>query len=410
MEIRPILSSMMRSKTAPLLIAAQVALTLAIVCNALYIIRDRLATAARPTGADETNLAEIRFYPHREISDPKEMQRADLEAIKAIPGVVAATWVNQIPLGQSSWNYGGLVAERGDQDSSIGATFYFDGQGDSVIDTFGLRLVEGRDFTPEEYIELNPELERRDPSVIIVTRALAAELFPDETTYVGRTFYLGNSPESSAVRIVGVVEKLQSPSAPASEQAENSMIGPIHYLDAFTRYSIRAEAGQLDRVMTDVEKTLLALRSDRVLLGKRTFSEARDSRYSGENMMAGLLMAVTGFLLLITASGIVGMASLWVNQRRKQIGVRRALGARRHDILRYFLIENVLITTGGIVLGLALALALNNVLVAELEIPRLPVMYLGVTMATMWVLGLLAVAGPAWRAAAVPPAIATRTA
>ena len=71
MEIRPILSSMLRNKTAPLLIAAQVALTLAIVCNALYIIRDRLATAARPTGADEQNLSEIRFYPHREISDPK---------------------------------------------------------------------------------------------------------------------------------------------------------------------------------------------------------------------------------------------------------------------------------------------------------------------------------------------------
>ena len=410
MEIRPILSSMLRNKTAPLLIAAQVALTLAIVCNALYIIRDRLETAARPTGADEHNLSEIRFYPHREISDPKEMQRADIEAIKAIPGVVAATWVNQIPLGQSSWNYGGLVAERGDADSSIGATFYFDGQGDSVVDTFGLQLVEGRDFTPGEYIELNPEIERRDPTVIIVTRALAEDLFPDESTYVGRTFYLGNSDEASAVRIVGVVEKLQSPSAPASEQAENSMIGPIHYLDAFTRYSVRTEPGQQDRVMTEVEKALLALRNDRVLLGKRTFGEARDSRYSGEQMMAGLLIAVTAFLLLITASGIVGMASLWVNQRRKQIGVRRALGAQKRDILRYFLVENVLITTGGIVAGLALALALNNFLVSELEIPRLPVAYLAVTMVAMWVLGLLAVFGPAWRAAAVPPAIATRTA
>ena len=70
----------------------------------------------------------------------------------------------------------------------------------------------------------------------------------------------------------------------------------------------------------------------------------------------------------------------------------------------------MLITTGGIVAGLALALALNNFLVGELEIPRLPVEYLAVTMAAMWVLGLLAVFGPAWRAAAVPPAIATRTA
>jgi putative ABC transport system permease protein len=410
MEIRPILSAMLRSKTAPLLIAAQVALTLAIVCNALYIIQDRLATAARPTGADEQNLAEIRFYPHRQISDIEDMQRRDIEAIKAIPGVVSATWVNQIPLGQSSWNYGGLTADRGQTDSTVGATFYFNGTGDSLIDTLGLQLVEGRAFTPEEFIDLNPELERKNPTTIIITRALGEDLFPGETSFVGRTFYLGSGDEADAVRIVGVVEKLQSPSAPASDQAENSMIGPIRYIDPFSRYSIRTEPGQQDRVMADVEKALLALRNDRVLLGKRTYAEARASRYSGENMMAGLLIAVTIFLLLITASGIVGMASLWVNQRRKQIGVRRALGARRHDILRYFLVENVLITTGGVIAGIALAIGLNNLLVSELEIPRLPVVYLAITMAAMWVLGLLAVLGPAWRAAAVPPAIATRTA
>ena len=70
----------------------------------------------------------------------------------------------------------------------------------------------------------------------------------------------------------------------------------------------------------------------------------------------------------------------------------------------------MLITTGGVLAGIALALALNNLLVAELEIPRLPVGYLALTMSVMWVLGLHAVLGPAWRAAAVPPAIATRTA
>lgn len=410
MEIRPIFSAMMRNKTAPLLIAAQVALTLAIVCNALYIIRDRLATAARPTGADEQNLSEIRFYPHRQITGIQDMQRRDIEAIKATPGVLAASWVNQIPLGQSSWNYGGLTTERGQTDSNIAATFYFSGEGDTLVQTLGLRLVEGRDFESSEYIDLDPSVERKNPTVMIVTRALAEDLFPGETRFVGRTFYLGNGDDADGVRIVGVVEKLQSPSAPASDQAENSMIGPIRYIDPFSRYTVRTEPGAQDRVMADVEKALLALRNDRVLLGKRTYAEARASRYSGENMMAGLLIAVTGFLLLITASGIVGMASLWVNQRRKQIGVRRALGARRHDILRYFLVENVLITTGGVIAGVALALALNNFLVSELEIPRLPVAYLGITMGVMWVLGLLAVLGPAWRAAAVSPAIATRTA
>ncbi|HLS83146.1 MAG TPA: FtsX-like permease family protein [Arenimonas sp.] len=407
MEIRPILSAMLRAKTAPLLIAAQVALTLAIVCNALYIIRDRLEMAARPTGADEQNLFELRFYPHRPIADIKGLQLRDVETLRAIPGVVSAAWVNQIPLGRSGWNWGGLTADR-EHGSQLTATYYFSGE--SVVETFGLQLIEGRDFLPEEYYDLDPSKEQRNPTVLIVTRALAEKLFPGETRFVGRSFFMGSSPEAESVRIVGVVEKLQTPYGQTDDSVENSMIGPVRYIDPYTRYAIRTEPGAQDRVMAEAEKALVALSKDRVLLNTRSFAEARAERYAGERMLAGLLVAVSAFLLLITASGIVGMASLWVNQRRKQIGVRRALGARQWDILRYFLVENVLITTSGVIFGLALALALNDFLVRQLELPRLPGSYLGIGMAVMWLLGLAAVLGPAWRAARVPPAVATRTA
>lgn len=407
MEIRPILSAMLRAKTAPLLIAAQVALTLAIVCNALYIIRDRLEMAARPTGADEQNLFELRFYPHRPIADIKGLQLRDVETLRAIPGVVSAAWVNQIPLGRSGWNWGGLTADR-EHGSQLTATYYFSGE--SVVETFGLQLIEGRDFLPEEYYDLDPSKEQRNPTVLIVTRALAEKLFPGETRFVGRSFFMGSSPEAESARIVGVVEKLQTPYGQTDDSVENSMIGPVRYIDPYTRYAIRTEPGAQDRVMAEAEKALVALSKDRVLLNTRSFAEARAERYAGERMLAGLLVAVSAFLLLITASGIVGMASLWVNQRRKQIGVRRALGARQWDILRYFLVENVLITTSGVIFGLALALALNDFLVRQLELPRLPGSYLGIGMAVMWLLGLAAVLGPAWRATRVPPAVATRTA
>jgi putative ABC transport system permease protein len=126
--------------------------------------------------------------------------------------------------------------------------------------------------------------------------------------------------------------------------------------------------------------------------------------------MASMLIAVVALLLLVTASGVVGLASLRVTQRRKQIGVRRALGARRADILRYFLVEYVMITTTGVVVGLVLGLALNQLLERKLGMPRLPAGYLAGGAVTLWVLGLLAVWGPAARAAATSPAIATRTA
>lgn len=408
MEIRPIFSALLRNKTAPLLIAAQVALTLAIICNALYLIRDRLSTAARATGADEQNLFEIRLTPFRTITDKKDMQRLDLQTLLAIPGVRSAARTNQIPLGQSGWNTGGLTADP-KRPTSIGAAQYMSAE--SLIDTFGLRLVEGRDFRPDEIIDNNPNEERARPGHVIITRALAELLFPGEAQVAGKRIYMGGPADSEPpVQIVGVVEKLQSPSAPTDAVAENSMILPIRFLVSDATYSVRTEPGQRDRVMREAEKALLALRTDRVLDKNRSFVEVRATRYAREKMMAGLLIAVTGFLLLITASGIVGMASLWVNQRRKQIGVRRALGARRVDILRYFLIENLLISSTGILAGLVMALLLNDLLVRELSVPRLPLAYLGVGMVAMWLLGLLAVLGPAQRAAAVSPAIATRTA
>jgi putative ABC transport system permease protein len=104
------------------------------------------------------------------------------------------------------------------------------------------------------------------------------------------------------------------------------------------------------------------------------------------------------------------MTALRVAQRRKQIGVRRALGARWRDILRYFIVENVIITTGGIVAGLLLAIGLNRFLMAQAGMARLPLEYLAFGAAALWVLGICAVYGPASKAASISPAIATRTA
>jgi putative ABC transport system permease protein len=126
--------------------------------------------------------------------------------------------------------------------------------------------------------------------------------------------------------------------------------------------------------------------------------------------MAWLLVAVATALLVVTALGIIGLASFWVAQRTRQIGVRRALGATRGQILRYFQTENFLLATVGITLGMALAYAINQLLMSKYELPRLPLIYLPVGAVLLWTLGQIAVFWPARKAAAVPPAIATRSA
>ncbi|MFC0679744.1 ABC transporter permease [Lysobacter korlensis] len=407
MEIRPILSSLLRSKTGAVLIAAQIALTLAIIANALYIVKDRTDRAARPSGLDEANTFYMLYVGAGPATDVEAMQRRDVETLRAIPGVKGAAWVNQFPMGQSGW---GLSLTNRPQDPSSGITgaAYFTPH--PVSEGFGVKIVEGRDFTDDDVRTVDPAKGRPQADSVLLTRQMANRLFPDAPSVVGKTVSLGSGTEAVPLRVIGVIERLITPFAQNSDNAYISFVLPVRYLDNTGSYVVRTEPGQRDRVMREAEEALGKLSNERMLIFNDTVEERRAERYQEERSIAGMLLAVTIGLLLVTGSGIVGLASLWVTQRRKQIGVRRALGARRVDILRYFLIENAMISTVGIVIGTALALALNQFLVSKLELPRLPLEYLGGGMLALWVLGILAVYGPAWRASTVSPAIATRSA
>jgi len=122
-----------------------------------------------------------------------------------------------------------------------------------------------------------------------------------------------------------------------------------------------------------------------------------------------LLLVVIGCLLALSALGVVGLSSFWVQQRTHQIGIRRAIGATRRDIMLYFQIENLLIVGVGIALGSLCAVVLNLLLMKHYELPRLPLSYLSIGALVLWLLGQLAVHGPALRAAAVPPVVVTRS-
>ncbi len=409
MELRPILSSLFRNKTGALLIAAQVALSLAIVANALYIIRDRLAVATRPSGvADESTIFHISVAP---LKDPDasaiaDLQKRDQALIASVPGVRSVAWTNQTPLNQSGWNMGLAVDPKQTVVSSRTAMYFGP---DSLVKTLGLVLAEGRDFTEDDVALIDPKTTQSLGKNAIVTKAVANKLAPGGSA-VGKTVYLGTGDDALPLQIVGVVERLQSPWSQTGENGELSTIVSTRYLQGYSIYLVRTDPGQRDRVMKDVEAALLKADRDRIVIQNKSLDADRFDRYRDDRAVAWLLLTVTAMLLLVTASGIVGMATLWVNQRRKQIGVRRALGARRVDVLRYFITENVLITSGGIVVGLMLAMALNQLLVSQLEMARLPLGYLAVGSGLLWLLGVLAVYGPAWRASSISPAIATRSA
>ena len=121
MNLRPILSSLSRHKSAVAILLAEVALTCAILCNALFLIQRRLEAISVESGVQEASLLHISLTGIGEQQDAMAQTRTDLSSIKALPGVANASIVSQVPLTNSSWN-SGVTRTADDQAEPINAT------------------------------------------------------------------------------------------------------------------------------------------------------------------------------------------------------------------------------------------------------------------------------------------------
>ena len=409
-QIKPIFSAMLRNKLGPILVAVQVALSLAILANAIYIVNLRLAVAARPSGvANELDVFRVHIS-NQKLGGHEEqmaMQKQEAATIRAVPGVTSVARTNSFPISFSGSN-SGVSADRKQNSETTATGIYV--SPDSLVKTWGLKLIQGQDFQAGDYIETDPNTSKDFVKKVIITLALAEKLFPGQSNFVGKEFYFGTGEGAKDVRVVGVLETLQTSNGDVGERGAFSVLLPARVTNTpYDGYAVRVEKGQRDTVMKEVEAALRKASTTPIKVSLKTMEKIRIDRYRAEKGLAWMLLAVSCLLIVVTASGIVGMSTLWVAQRRKHIGVRRALGARRIDILMYFITENMMITTGGIAAGTMLALGLNQLLVSQFELSKLPLSYLFVAPMVFWVLGVIAVYAPAWRAASISPATATRS-
>jgi putative ABC transport system permease protein len=399
MEIRPILSAMLRNKTGAILIALQIALTLAIVCNAVFIIHDRLAQIGRPSGMDEEDTFIVSLAAYKPDYNADSAEHADLDMLRSLPGVVDATYTQSIPLSGGGWSDGATAVPDEHPKSSVDmGVYHMDEHG---LNALGVNLTEGRNFTHDEVSYIDQD-KYTTPKLAIVSRAFAEKLFPGQDA-LGKNFYEG----TSGVTVIGIVDTMEG-TWPHWSGFERQIIFPTVLEGDFMRYLVRTLPGQRDAVMKQMEQKIADAHTGNFLFRVHPLTFYRDNTNSGDHAMTVMLTSVTILILAITALGIVGLASFSVRQRTRQIGTRRALGARRIDIVRYFMTENWLITTMGVVIGSIMAVALNFWLVNLYDLPAISWYYIPVGVVLLWVLGLLAVLGPALKAAAIPPAIATR--
>jgi putative ABC transport system permease protein len=403
MQIRPVLSALRKHRVATVLIAMEIALACAVLCNACFLIVNRVQQIRIHSGVDEHALAVIKLTG---FDDTKgvDLNARVLGGLVQVPGVQSASVINAVPFGGTPNNAGITTDAAGKQFAGV-VNFYTGGPGS--FKALGLQLTEGRAPHDDDYqpvVHFVP-----DDALVWVTQSLAEHAWPGVDP-IGKEFWVG----APHFRVAGVVANLARPSP---GEGGPSTIGWSVFVPAQPgahfagTYLLRASPEQLPRVLRDARAAIARIAPDAVLdiTASQSVASLREIFFQQDRTMAGILLGVIAAMLLVTALGIVGLASFWVQQRRRQIGIRRAIGATRGDILRYFQAENFLIVSFGIVLGMALAYALNLLLMQHYELPRLPLYYLPIGAVVLWGLGQLAVLGPALRAAAVPPVVATRS-
>jgi putative ABC transport system permease protein len=400
MEIRPILSAMLRNKTGAVLVALQIAITLAVTTNALYIIAQRLEKIGRPSGMDTANIFFAQSYGFSPDYNHDVTVQQDLELIRGTPGVVAASTINGIPLsgGGSSSSYSVDAAESS---PDIPGNYYeIDEQG---LDALGVKLVAGRALS-RDVVRHDARPTSEFVPEVVVTRDMARALFGTDDV-LGRRVY-DNLGQSAA--IVGIVDHMLGAWVDWDKLTQ-IIFHPVVPPGPLSRYIVRAQPGQRDALMAELERKLTESDRTRVITWVRSHDYYIERSYKPDTRMAVLLGVAIFLLVAMTALGIVGLASFSVNARVKQIGTRRAVGARRLDILRYFMVENWLLTTIGVTVGCGLAVGLSYWLSSAFSLPKLEPVYVIAGALGMWFLGQVAVFIPARRAASVPPAVATRT-
>jgi putative ABC transport system permease protein len=397
MPIGPIIRSMNHNRTRITLIVLEIAITLAIVTNCVNMILSERQKMQQKSGVDDDNIVWIYGTPFaaefKDQSYVENVVNADLRAMQAIPGVRAAAATSYLP-----WAGGGSSAP-----------FQAEGRGDKVqaqlypargqlIETMGSRIAEGREFRPND----TPAKFNESTKVAIISRGLAKKMWGDQKP-LGHVLTVGPSSRT----VIGVIDDFYNP---YSWNIGNYVVFTPGraYDQSGSAYLVRVQPGAMKSVAAQLEPRLLAVNSGRIFK-VQTIAEFKRQFFAANMLVVKAMTAVIAVLVFITALGIVGITSLSVAERTKQIGTRRALGATKLDILRHFLLENWLLTTAGLLLGIIAAYGLNLFLVTHVSGVKMDWSLIAIGMVALWINGLAATMLPALRGASVSPAIATRS-
>lgn len=370
----------------------QLALTIAITSNALFFIQHRVNTIFRPIGFDDAPVGKVWVKSEGEINLQQVVAR-DIARLMTIPGVQAVAPVIGVPFSNAGYTTG-IYTGHADEEGTRRAPTAVMETNHHAIDALGLTLLEGRSFEADEINYLR----RADSAKAIITESIARDMFEGQSA-VGQTIYVGGQ---IPLLIVGVVKDFLGYMA-GSDYAHHSMLISGVENHGSLNYVVRAKDVEVGEILPQVVQALRDLDPERIVNDEKTLSSMIDDHYANDYAMIVLLVVVVVLLIMVNVLGIVGITTFWVNQRRRHIGIRRALGATQGAIVRFFLLENAVLVVIATMLGAVLAFSVSLELASRHAFALLPWFYVPMAGSAVLLVTLLAAFVPALRGALIPP-------
>jgi putative ABC transport system permease protein len=409
--MRHIIMPLLRHYLMPSLVVVQVALACAITCNVMFLVRQRVAPIIAPDGVGEPGHLVVAWHIAAKGSPwpPSRLLKVE-SALAHIPGVSATSIAGSVPMETLVQMNGDFYADDG---TKANAAMYV---GNGLTAALGLRLIAGRDFAADERNRQYSDVGIDASGPALITQALASQLFSDGNA-LGKIISVGKGSHSGRRTVVGIVDHLMR-----NEITDNSkididysvVIPGIPGAWALPVFLVRGHAGVDSEHLTKAVGGVIERELGNELVpgiepDVQTYRDLRDQALARSRASVWLLTSISAVVLLVALAGIFGLTTYWIQQRTRQIGVRRALGARRRDIFQWLQLENAMLVGTGVLIGMSLAYAINFWLMSRFEVQQLPALYLPLGAMVMLALGQIAILVPANRASHIAPSAAIRT-
>jgi predicted permease len=373
------------------LVVVQVALSLVLLIGGALLVRSLGAAQDVDFGYDVDRVAYLGLAMEMNGYDAKqsaELLEAGRLRLAALPEVQAVGLTSRVPLSLNNNGFGIYI--DGHQTSGDDRRYVMDGASvdEAYFDAFGLRLLEGRAIE---------RADREGQRVAVVSKAMAERYWPNESA-VGREFR--RSWGGEPWRIVGVAEdyKVDTP----GEAPKPYIHVPLPLETVYANVMVRSSSAAQDLVPT-LEQELRTLDPELVFLETGTMRGLGDVRLFPIRAGAWLIGAFGVLALVLAAVGLYGVIGYAVSRRRREIGVRKALGAESGRILTLVLGQGMALVAAGGVIGAALAAMSTRFLSSVLFVDSFDFVSFAFAFGVLLAVAALANWVPAWRASKVDP-------